>query len=105
MAGIDVRVRVNPAALKQMASLTDDAMGEFADLMADHAREEVPKVTRNLMRSIRAMRDAPMMYRVVTEGTGYGAYVELGTSRHPTPNPFLQRAFRRAQKTTFGGGF
>lgn len=102
MAKSKVTVKVSPTALRDMRKLTDPEMDDFANLMADFARMEVPKDTHNLQRSLAVLRDGPLKYRVVTEGTGYGAYVELGTSRMKA-NPFLQRGFRRAQQKTFKG--
>lgn len=54
----------------------------------------LPPVTGNLGRSIKSTRVGKGMYQLATE-TGYGAYVELGTSRAPA-YPYLRPAIARA---------
>jgi len=86
-------------AVKQIASWSDSKMIDFAARITAHAKDQpemggAPVLTGNLSRSIKMVKSDNNTLRVQTE-TGYGGYVNFGTSRMAA-NPFMQRALDKA---------
>ena len=78
------------AALAAINRLSNTALAEFAETTADIAKTTAPIDTGNLRNSIAHDNPSARKFRVFTQ-TGYGGFVELGTSRMPA-QPFLAPA-------------
>lgn len=89
-----VTVRLRPQVFGEVRAEADEQLNEMVEEMTVIAAELVPRDTGNLARSIANQKIEPLHYQVHTEA-GYGAYVELGTSRMGA-RPFLAPAFAQA---------
>lgn len=101
MAGTNVTIRDNSRdVLKQIGALTREKLRDFAEEMTEVAKSGCPVDTGNLRDSIEwdeeNVSDTQQAVRVFTQ-TGYGAFVELGTSRMAA-QPYLAPAFETARK-------
>lgn len=84
-------------AYAQISSRVKDALQkDFVEVMVDVAKQECPVVTDTLRKSIDSEPRGSDGYAVFTR-TGYGAYVELGTSRMAA-RPFMQKGFQAADR-------
>ena len=94
-----VRLKQKPntaRAERVVRGITDDQLDELAGEMVERAGEHVPRLTGNLARSITHKRVGALHQQVHTE-TGYGAYVELGTSRQRA-QPYMAPGFHAANE-------
>ncbi|MCC6490676.1 MAG: HK97 gp10 family phage protein [Candidatus Hydrogenedentes bacterium] len=82
-------------ALKTMQGLHADRLRDFAEEMVDEAKDIVPVDTGNLRDSIDFTEEREQGLVKVFTQTGYGAWVELGTSRMAA-RPYLAPAFAHA---------
>ena len=100
-------VRVNAQGVKQVLEMSGALARDFAETMAAAAAELSPYKTGHNKSSIKALTHEQFAahggsgaqagrYYVVTE-SGYGAYLELGTSRLPA-RPYFAPAFERARR-------
>jgi len=102
-----VELRDNSAkVLAQIGELTEQRIRDLAEEMTDVAKTNCPVDTGNLRDSIewdaQEMNSEKKTVTVYTQ-TGYGGYVELGTSRQAA-QPFLAPAFKEAFHTVVENG-
>jgi len=102
-----VELRDNSAAvLKQIGDLTEGRLRDLAEEMTDVAKTNCPVDTGNLRDSIewdaQEMSTEKKTVTIYTQ-TGYGGWVELGTSRQAA-QPFLAPAFKQAFNTIVENG-
>lgn len=64
---------------------------KFAEVMVEQAKEKTPYLTGNNKRSISILSGSDGSYAIGTI-SGYGAYLEMGTSRMPARPYFLPAA-------------
>jgi HK97 gp10 family phage protein len=88
-----VTVRLRPQAVGEVRTMADAQLNEMVEEMTVLAAQIVPRDTGNLARSIANKKVNELHYQVHTEA-GYGAYVELGTSRMQA-RPYLAPAFEQ----------
>lgn len=93
----------SPNAFRQMFELSRKQVRDFSEVMTDIAKTIVPVDTGNLKSSIdfREISTPRQVVFIVFTQTGYGAYVELGTSRMRA-QPYLAPAFNRARAKILG---
>ena len=70
---------------------------EFVEVMVEQAKEHTPHVTGNNKRCISYLQGTDGSFAVGTV-SGYGAYLEFGTSRMPARPYFLPAAETAKQK-------
>lgn len=101
------KITVNAQGVKQVLEMSGAVARDFAETMAAAAAELSPYLTGHNKSSIKALTHEQFAahggsgardgyYYVVTE-SGYGAYLELGTSRMPA-RPYFAPAFERARR-------
>jgi len=82
-------------ALAQIKQIVAGDLQSFAENMVEIAKDTAPIDTGNLRSSITMRKVKDDELRVQTE-CGYGAYQELGTSRHAA-QPFFAPAFEQSR--------
>jgi len=110
MSRPDVRiVDRSREALEEVGRLSHEALTEMAETMVEQGKENAPFRTGHLKGSIRLKGGGHCAFEVFTEtgggehGDGYGAFVELGTSRMAA-QPYLGPALEQAKKEMEKGG-
>ena len=89
--------------LKGISGITGQAIKKnFVDVMVENAKEKCPVLTGNLSKSIASEDKGTLSWEVFTNtaaktGTGYGAYVELGT-KNMAAQPYFAPAYETARK-------
>jgi len=105
---------IDKGALAKVAKIVDGRMQAFGETVVERARENTREFkghrsedkdlrpTGNLMRSIRFEKTGEHSGKFETR-TGYGAYVELGTS-HMAAQPYFAPAVAQALDDLEGSG-
>ncbi len=83
-------------AMLHIRKIVHNNLSELSEEMAERAKDLAPYRTGNLRSSIQAEPEAELFFKVSTS-TGYGAYVELGTSKMDA-QPFFKPAFDLASR-------
>jgi len=92
--------RLNVAGVRQVALVSRRTVDKIADAVTDAAKSLVPVDTGALRTSIHKEVAADSV--TVATATGYGGYVELGTSRMAA-QPFMRPALMKVAAQIRGG--
>lgn len=100
--GFDVvaSFRINAAAERQVLLLSRKTVERVADAVVGTAKTLVPVDTGALRESIHKEVEADSV--IVATGTGYGGFVEVGTSKQRA-QPFMGPALQRVAAEIRGG--
>jgi hypothetical protein len=82
-------------AIKRVEAATAKGIKEFGLSMSRKAKQKSPYLTGNNRRSITFEMPTPLRVRVYTE-SGYGGWLELGTSRM-APRPYFAPAYQETR--------
>ena len=83
--------------LKGISGITGQAIKKnFVDVFVNNAEANCPVLTGNLKRSIASDQKGTLEWEITT-ATGYGAYVELGTT-NMAAQPYFAPAYETARK-------
>lgn len=77
--GIKITVKIKRNALKRLLGIEQELLIEFAEKATEIAKREAPKVSGNLARNI-FWEALPGGGVIIFTSTGYGGWVEIGTS-------------------------
>lgn len=82
-------------AIKRVETATSKGIKEFGLSMSRKAKEKSPYLTGNNRRSVALEMVTALRVRVYTE-SGYGGWLELGTSR-TAPRPYFAPAYQETR--------
>ena len=97
-----VEVRMNNGQMRRLSDLIDGKVLEFGEDVLKQAQEYAPYLTGTLQRTL-SIRKVGANNAELRSNCGYGAYVELGTSRM-SAQPYFAPAIADALNALQSGG-